>query len=110
MLINNYIIFNFDGITELPTCTKDTGPNGVVIGLSCGSSAMSMCWIRDSLPSNGICQGTWSPLNTLFSETEEKRTMILTVFDSQISFEKSIVQIKLINVKLVLLTQHFKRA
>lgn len=49
------------------TWRKLTEPKGVWIGCICGSSVSSMCWIRDSLLSSGLCHETWSPLQNVFS-------------------------------------------
>ena len=59
--------------------TKLTIPNGVVMGKSWASSAISMCWILDSLPSRGMCHGTWSPLNRTFSASKREGNVLLNL-------------------------------
>lgn len=54
---------------QIPTtCTKLTGPKGVVVVVNCGSPAISMCCIRDSLLSSALCQDTWSPAHSVLPE------------------------------------------
>lgn len=59
-------------ISEL-TWRKLTEPKGVWICCICGSSVSNICWIRDSLLSNGLCHDTWSPLQNVFSVEEKTR-------------------------------------
>ncbi len=47
------------------TCTKATRPNAVDMGIICGSSIITMCWMRDSDPSSGWCHDTWSPAHAM---------------------------------------------
>jgi len=50
------------------TCTKLTVPSDVLTGCSCASSAINMCWIRDSLPSRERRHGMWSPGHRLLPD------------------------------------------
>lgn len=57
---------------QTPTIwTNFTDPNGVCAVPNCGSSVMSICWIRDSLLSNALCHETWSPTQSVLAGTEK---------------------------------------